>query len=198
MKEITKTTKEELLDEIDSFIETFDFRGSKYAPGEITLSKRSVFEIYLNTLLEDTTKFSKLDKEYLFREIVKREALFPIPYTTNNFKKVHYFANVVRNVANIIFRDCKEKEIKIDVLPSEPIFKDFFTYIRSNNEEGGFIYRNSVFDMETESLEETKIEKDQISILTGSFISSYVKMSITPTLCKISVVKLPIKKTKPE
>jgi len=52
--------------------------------------------------------------------------------------------------------------------------------------------------METESLEETKIEKDQISILTGSFISSYVKMSITPSLCKISVVKLPIKKTKPE
>ena len=24
------------------------------------------------------------------------EVLFPIPYTTNNFKKVHYFANVIR------------------------------------------------------------------------------------------------------
>lgn len=193
-----KISIEYVLKGVDSLIETFNFNGNKYAPGEFILNKRNVFETCLNDMFSELTDFTKEDKEYLFKEIVKKEVMFPIPYTTNNFKKVHYFANVVRNVANIIFRDCKEKEIKIDVSTNEPIFKDFFVYIRSNNEEGAFLYRNSVFDIDEEVLEETKIEKEQASILRGSFISPYVKMSIQPTICNMSIVKLNIKETATE
>ncbi len=195
---MSEDKRDELLSEIRSFIEEFNFNGNKYAPGEVILSKRTVFEIYLNDIFKELKDLTRQDKEYLFKEIVKMEVLFPIPYTTNNFKKVHYFANVIRNVANIVFRDCKEKEIKIDVSSNEPIFKDFFVYIRSNNEEGAFLYRNSVFDIDEEVLEETKIEKEQASILRGSFISPYVKMSIQPTICNMSIVKLNIKETATE
>lgn len=193
-----KMSIEYVLKGVDSLIETFNFNGNKYAPGEFILNKRNVFETCLNDMFSELTDLTKEDKEYLFKEIVKKEVMFPIPYTTNNFKKVHYFANVVRNVANIIFRDCKEKEIKIDVSTNEPIFKDFFVYIRSNNEEGAFLYRNSVFDIDEEVLEETKIEKEQASILRGSFISPYVKMSIQPTICNMSIIKLNIKETATE
>ena len=193
-----KISVEYVLKGVDSLIETFNFNGNKYAPGEFILNKRNVFETCLNDMFGELTDLTKEDKEYLFKEIVKKEVMFPIPYTTNNFKKVHYFANVVRNVANIVFRDCKEKEIKIDVSTNEPIFKDFFVYIRSNNEEGAFLYRNSVFDIDEEVLEETKIEKEQASILRGSFISPYVKMSIQPTICNMSIIKLNIKETATE
>lgn len=193
-----KMSIEYVLKGVDSLIETFNFNGNKYAPGEFILNKRNVFETCLNDMFSELTDLAKEDREYLFKEIVKKEVMFPIPYTTNNFKKVHYFANVIRNVANIVFRDCKEKEIKIDVSSNEPIFKDFFVYIRSNNEEGAFLYRNSVFDIDEEVLEETKIEKEQASILRGSFISPYVKMSIQPTICNMSIVKLNIKETATE
>ena len=193
-----KMSIEYVLKGVDSLIETFNFNGNKYAPGEFILNKRNVFETCLNDMFSELTDLTEEDKEYLFKEIVKKEVMFPIPYTTNNFKKVHYFANVVRNVANIVFRDCKEKEIKIDVSTNEPIFKDFFVYIRSNNEEGAFLYRNSVFDIDEEVLEETKIEKEQASILRGSFISPYVKMSIQPTICNMSIIKLNIKETATE
>lgn len=193
-----KMSIEYVLKGVDSLIETFNFNGNKYAPGEFILNKRNVFETCLNDMFGELNDLTKEDKEYLFKEIVKKEVMFPIPYTTNNFKKVHYFANVVRNVANIVFRDCKEKEIKIDVSTNEPIFKDFFVYIRSNNEEGAFLYRNSVFDIDEEVLEETKIEKEQASILRGSFISPYVKMSIQPTICNMSIIKLNIKETATE
>lgn len=192
---MSEDKRDELLSEIRSFIEEFNFNGNKYAPGEVILSKRTVFEIYLNDVFKDLKDLTRQDKEYLFKEIVKMEVLFPIPYTTNNFKKVHYFANVIRNVANIIFRDVEEKEIKIDIVSNEPVFKDFFLYIRSNNEEGAFLYRNSVFDIDSEILEETKIEKEQATILRGRFTSPYVKMNVAPVTSNLSIVKLPIRET---
>lgn len=190
-----KMSIEYVLKGVDSLIETFNFNGNKYAPGEFILNKRNVFETCLNDMFSELTDLTKEDKEYLFKEIVKKEVMFPIPYTTNNFKKVHYFANVIRNVANIVFRDVEEKEIKIDIVSNEPVFKDFFLYIRSNNEEGAFLYRNSVFDIDSEILEETKIEKEQATILRGRFTSPYVKMNIAPLTCNISIVKLPIRET---
>ena len=180
---------ETLSRKISKFIETNINVKDRFFGGEDILKNRDLYEKYIKTdIMKDVDCLDDISKKVLFKYIVTTGITLPIPYTTNNFKKVHYFANEILNLANIFYQK-EEKDIEFSFSSNEPIIKEFAKYIRSNNDEGAFVYRSSILRLPDTSIIHTEITK--LDGMRGIFVSDYMTINVSPVSVDFTVKRLP-------
>lgn len=180
---------ETLSRKISKFIEENINIKDRFFGGEDILENRDIYEEYIKTdIMKDVDSLDDISKKVLFKYIITTGITLPIPYTTNNFKKVHYFANEILNLANIFYQK-EEKDIEFSFSSNEPIIKEFAKYIRSNNDEGAFVYRSSILKLPDTGIIHTEITK--LDGMRGIFVSEYITINVSPVSVDFIVKRLP-------
>ena len=180
----------ELKSKIQDFLDTQIEDRDRFFGGESILKNRDKYEEFIhNEIMKDVDNLDDKSKFDLFTFIVQSGVVLPIPYTTSNFKKIHYFANEVFNLANIFYED-NGKDIEFSFPSNTDIIRDIAMYIRSNNDEGAFVYRSSLFELPDNGIIHTEITK--LDGLRGIFTSEYITINVSPKSVDFTVKRVPL------